>query len=71
MVQLTVCSCHVTYAFQSESTLKICWNVSHLNLRFRPASSKEFLDIQATIVWINSETHTRHDKNIEPIAPYR
>ena len=33
----TVCSYHVTYAFQSESTLYSCLNV------------KEFLDIQATI----------------------
>ena len=34
---LTVCSCHVTYAFQSESSLYSCLNV------------KELLDIQATI----------------------
>ena len=27
---LTVCSCHVTYAFQSESTLYICLNVNSL-----------------------------------------
>ena len=33
---MTVCSCYVTYAFQSESTLA-------------PVSSKEFLDIQVTI----------------------
>ena len=37
-VHLTACSCHVTYAFQSESTLY-----------FAPTSSKEFLDKQATI----------------------
>ena len=28
--QLTVCSCHVTYAFQSESTLYSCLNVKEL-----------------------------------------
>ena len=27
ILHLTVCSCHVTYAFQSESTLYICLNV--------------------------------------------
>ena len=94
-VVLTVCSCHVTYAFQSESTLYICLKVkellarsrreiwrwsdcnwtrtqNHLVLKrtlnhlaklvlgsspvavtspsdFAPASSKEFLDIQANI----------------------
>ena len=31
-----------------------------------PASSKDFLDIQATIrVWIHSETRAWHDKNIQ------
>ena len=28
--QLTVCSCHVTYMFQSESTLYSCLNVKEL-----------------------------------------
>ena len=51
----TVCSCNVTYAFQSESTLYSCLNVKELLVAvtspsdFAPASSKEFLDIQATI----------------------
>ena len=31
----TVCSCHVTYAFQSESTLYICLNVKELLARSR------------------------------------
>ena len=34
-VQLTVCSCHVTYAFQSESTLYSCLNVKELLARSR------------------------------------
>ena len=46
-VHLTVCSCHVTYAFQSESTLES--SCSHFTFKFPPALSKEFLDIQATI----------------------
>ena len=32
---LTVCSCHVTYAFQSESTLYNCLNVKELLARSR------------------------------------
>ena len=65
MVHLIACSYHVTYAFQSESTLYSCLNVKELLARSRreilkfkwlqldskwiKASSKEFLDIQATI----------------------
>ena len=30
---LTVCSCHVTYAFESESTLYSCLNVKELQAR--------------------------------------
>ena len=30
LIYLTVCSCHVTYAFQSESTLSSCLNVKEL-----------------------------------------
>ena len=43
-ILLTECSYYVTYAFQSESTLYSCLNFTELL-----ASSKEFLDIQATI----------------------
>ena len=35
MVHLTVCSCHLTYAFQSESTLYSCLNVKELLARSR------------------------------------
>ena len=34
-MHLTVCSCHVTYAFQSESTLFSCMNVKELLARNR------------------------------------
>ena len=34
-VLLTVCSCHVTYAFESESTLYSCLNVKELLARSR------------------------------------
>ena len=33
--ELTVCSCHVTYAFESESTLYSCLNVKELLARSR------------------------------------
>ena len=32
---MTVCSCHVTYVFQSESTLYSCLNVKELLARSR------------------------------------
>ena len=35
IILLTVCSCHVTYAFQSESTLCSCLNVKELLARSR------------------------------------
>ena len=35
LILLTVCSCHVTYAFQSESTLYSCLNVKELLARSR------------------------------------
>ena len=34
-INLTVCSCHVTYAFQSESTLYSCLDVTELLARSR------------------------------------
>ena len=33
--ELTVCSCHVTYTFESESTLYSCLNVKELLARSR------------------------------------
>ena len=35
VLKLTVCSCHVTYAFESESTLYSCLNVKELLARSR------------------------------------
>ena len=35
IVEMTVCSCHVTYALQSESTLYSCLNVKELLARIR------------------------------------
>ena len=75
MVHLIVCSYHVTYAFQSESTLFIWMNVKELLAR----SSREIWSLSDCFeqgvpwylgkyrVWIHSETHTWHDKNISQI----
>ena len=35
IIMMTVCSCHVTYAFESESTLYSCLNVKELLARSR------------------------------------
>ena len=35
LLNMTVCSCHVTYAFESESTLYSCLNVKELLARSR------------------------------------
>ena len=35
ILYMSVCSCHVTYACQSESTLNICLNVKELLARSR------------------------------------
>ena len=43
MVHLTVCSCHVTYMFQSESTLYSCLNVKELLLEAGAKSEGEEL----------------------------
>ena len=47
------------------------FNCIFLSSHFAPASSKEFLDMQATIVWIHSETRTWDDKKIQSNALYR
>ena len=70
-MHLTVCSLHVRYTFQSESTL-----YSNFNFRFRACFEQGVLDIQATIEcgftltrvrdmrWIYSQMH-RTDKYSE------
>ena len=35
IIMMTVCSCHVTYAFESESTFYSCLNVKELLARSR------------------------------------
>ena len=46
-IQMTVCSCHVTYAFQSESTLYSCLNVKEI-LALLEAVAKSEGEVTAT-----------------------
>ena len=75
IVHLTVCSYHVLYAFQGESTVDIrgfksC--CSHLNFIYRacfkqggPWNSCKYR------LWIPSEMHMWYDENIQSNALYR
>ena len=70
---ITVCSYHVTYAFQSESTLYSCLNVKELLARNRHEiwNLSDCNGIRTHRGWIHSETRTWRDKNIQSNAPYR
>ena len=46
--KLTVCSCHVTYAFESESTLYSCLNVKELLAR---TSLAKWLSVRLRTKW--------------------
>ena len=67
---------HARYICFTKRRIKPCCgfesSCNHVNFRFRTASSKKFLDINETIrVWIHSETHMWHSKNIQSNALYR
>ena len=47
--KLTACSCHVTYAFQSESTLYSCLNVKNTARSFGPLA--KWLSVRLTTKW--------------------
>ena len=76
MKSVTVCFCHVTYPFHSESTLYgssgFESSCSHLNFRFRACFEQEVLWHWGNYgVWIHTETRKWHDKNIKSNASYR
>ena len=48
---MTVCFCHVTYAFQSESKLYICLNVKKLL-----AQSRRQFEVEATVTGLEPTT---------------
>ena len=67
MVHLTVCYCHVMYAFQSESTLYSC-----LNVKERLAWSRREICILSDCNWTPTHNHLvrkqTHDKNIYDVT---
>ena len=56
-VHLTLCSCHVTYAFQSEFTLYSCLNVKELLAR----SGRGILSL-SDCNWIRTHNHLVHKR---------
>ena len=75
-VHLTVCSCHVTYAFPVwPNNLLLVYKLSgsefesscsHLNFRFRAYFEQGVPRHSGNYrVWIHPETRTWHDKNIQ------
>ena len=65
----------ITYLYGVFECMLLSYHVRVLALHTSdmvPASSKEFLDIQANYrVWICSETSIWHDNNLQSSAPYR
>ena len=68
-VHLAVCSCHITYAFQSVFTLYSCLNVKELPAQSRreiwSISDCNWTRTRNNGVWIHSETRAWHDKSIQ------
>ena len=60
---LTVCSCHVTYAFQSESTLYSCLNVKEL----LPRSRREIWNI-SHCNWTRTQNHLVRERTLNNLA---
>ena len=58
-----LCSCHVTYAFQSESTLYSCLNVKELLARSRP----EIWSL-AGCSWARTHNHLVHKGTLKTLA---
>ena len=60
---MTACSCHVTYAFQSESTLYICLNVKELLARSR----REIWSL-SDCNWTRTHNHLVHKRTLNYLA---
>ena len=63
IVHLTVCSYHVTYAFQSESTLYSCLNVKELLARSR----REIWSL-SDCNWTRTHNHLVHKRTLNHLA---
>ena len=62
-VDLTVWSCHVTYAFQSESTLSSCLNVKELF-----AQSRRKIWSLSYCSWTRTHNHLVHKRTLKHLA---
>ena len=62
-ILLTVCSYHVTYAFQSESTLYSCLNVKELLARSR-CEILNLIDCN----WTRTHSHLVHKRTLNHLA---
>ena len=60
---LTVCSCHITYAFQSESALYSCVNVKELFVRI----SREMWSL-GDCNWARTHIHLVHKRTLNHLA---
>ena len=60
---LTVCSCHVTYAFQSESTLYSCLNVKELLAR-----SRRKIRSLSDWYWTRTQNHLVRKRTLNHLA---
>ena len=60
---LTVCSYHVTYAFQSESTLSSCLNVKELL-----AQSRREIRSLSDCNWTRTHNHLVHKRTLNHLA---
>ena len=60
---LTVCSCHVTYAFQSESALHSCQNVKEILARSR----REIWSLSGSN-WTPTHNHLVHKRTLNHLA---
>ena len=62
---LTLCSCHVTYAFQSESTLYSCLNVKELLARSRCK-----IGSLSDCNWTRTHNHLFHKQTLNSTAEF-
>ena len=62
-VHLTVCSCHVTYALQSESTLYSCLNVKEL----LAGSRRKIWNLNDSN-WTRTQNHLVHKRTLNHLA---
>ena len=58
-LSLTVCFCHVMYAFYSESTLYSCLNVKELRTPYRQVLRTQLNHLASLAKWMSVRLRTR------------